>query len=335
MQNYIYVSISDEDKIVIFSLDSETGKLESKSVVNVPGGPAPLAVEPTRTFLYAGLRSSYQIASFRIDRHTGSLSRIGVISLDTDPCFLATDRKGRFLFSSYYSAGIVAIHLIGKDGTVKAPPVEWISTAENAHAIQTDPSNRFAFAPHTGPNFIAQFKFDELTGHLTPNPVPIVIPKEGEGPRHFCFHPNRDIVYVVNELGSSVTAYNFDPTSGCLSAIQTISTLPEDYPGENTCAQIRVTPSGKFLYASNRGHDSLACFSIESSSGQLRFLGPVPTETVPRAFALDPEGNFLFAAGLESGKLASYRINPQTGELTPLEIYPVGKRPMWVLAMSL
>ena len=140
---------------------------------------------------------------------------------------------------------------------------------------------------------------------------------------------------MVNEQGSSVTAYNFDSTTGCLAVFQTISTLPEDYPGENICAQIRITPSGQFLYASNRGHDSITCFSIEASTGQLTALGQVPTETVPRAFTLDPGGKFLFAAGLESGKLASYRINAQTGELTPLEIYPVGRKPMWVLAVSL
>jgi 6-phosphogluconolactonase len=335
MQHYLYVSLLGEDKIVIFSLDSETGKLESKSIVTIPGGPAPLAIDPTKKFLYSGLRDSYQIASFRIDQNMGNLSFLGAVPLDANPCFLATDRKGRFLLSSYYHAGSVAVHLIGEDGVVKVSPVESLSTAENAHSIQTDPSNRFAFIPHTGPNLILQCVFDEHTGRLDSNPVPSVIPEEGSGPRHFCFHPGKDLVYFVNELGSSVTAYNFDPISGCLSSFQMISTLPENYTGQNTCAQIQITPSGKFLYASNRGHDSIACFSIEAFSGQLTSLGQMPTEAIPRAFTLDPEGDFLFAAGRESGRLASYRINPQTGELTPLEIYPVGKSPMWVLAVSL
>lgn len=335
MQHYIYVSLSVDDKIVIFSMDSETGQLESRGVAHVRGGPALLAIDPAKKFLYVGLRSSYQLASFRIDQQSGELLLTGMISLDTDPCFLAIDRKGHFLLSSYYSAGLGGVHRLGKDGKVNTPPIEWISTAENAHSIQTDPSNRFAFVPHTGPNFIAQFRFDELLGHLTPNSVPTVIPEADVGPRHFCFHPNKNIVYVVNEQGSCITAYNFDPRTGCLSAFQTIATLPEEYPGENTCAQIHITPSGRFLYASNRGHDSIACFSIEDSTGQLTSLGQTPTETVPRAFTLDPEGNFLFAAGLESGRLASYRINSQTGKLMPLDIYSVGERPMWVLAMSL
>ncbi len=335
MQNYLYVSISGEDKIAIFLLNPETGELESKGIVHIPGGPAPLAVDPGRKFLYAGLRSSYQIASFLIDQNTGNLSLLGTVLLDDDPCFLTTDRKGRFLLSTYYSAGIVAVHRLRKDGMVAIPPIEWLSTDENAHSIQTDPSNTFAFVPHTGPNLIFQCLFNENTGHLAPNSIPTVHPEAAVGPRHFCFHPSRDIIYFVNEQGSSVTAYNFDPKTGTISAFQTVSTLPENYTEGNTCAQIQITPSGRFLYVSNRGHDSIACFSIEASTGKLTSSGQVPTEAIPRAFALDPEGNFLFAAGLESGKLASYRINAQTGKLTSLEIYPVGKQPMWVLAVSL
>jgi 6-phosphogluconolactonase len=334
MHQYIYVTLSGEDAITCFSLDRKTGRLTRIYTLQVPGGPAPLALDPAKKFLYVGLRSSYQIASFSFDPPTGKLRPIGTIPLDTDPCFLSTDCTGRFLFSSYHRAGIVAVHTIGADGGVATPPLEWLSTAENAHSIQTDPSNRFAFAPHTGPNFIAQFRFDETNGHLTPNSPPTVRPAQTEEPRHFCFHPNKHIVYVSNERGSSVTAYHFDLTTGCLAAFQTISTLPQQYRGENMCAQIRTTPSGQFLYVSNRGHDSIACFSLEASTGQLTAAGHTLTEKIPRAFTLDVEGRFLFAAGRESGNLASYQVNGQTGELIPLEIYPVGKSPMWVLAAT-
>lgn len=334
MPQYIYVTLSGEDTIACFSLDRETGRLTRTHTLQVPGGPAPLAIDPAQKFLYAGLRSSCQIASFAINPITGNLTPLGTIPLDADPCFLSTDRTGRFLLSSYYRAGVVAVHAIGSDRVVTMPPREWMTTAPNAHSIQTDPSNRFAFAPHTGPNFIAQFRFDATSGRLTPNSPPTVRPEQQEEPRHFCFHPEKDIVYVSNERGSSVTAYRFNAVTGCLTAFQTISTLPHDYTGENLCAKIRITPSGQFLYVSNRGHDSIACFSLEPSSGQLASLGQTPTEKTPRAFSLDVEGQFLFAAGLESGNLASYRINGQTGELTPLGIYPVGKRPMWVLAVA-
>lgn len=128
-----------------------------------------------------------------------------------------------------------------------------------------------------------------------------------------------------------MTAYRFDSSTGTLSAFQTVSTLPDNYEGSNTCAQIQISPSGNFLYAPNRGHNSIACFSIDADTGRLTPTGRVLTEAVPRAFSLDPGGNFLFAAGLESGRLASYRVNRDTGQLEPLEIYTVGKAPMWVL----
>ncbi len=201
--------------------------------------------------------------------------------------------------------------------------------------MQTDPSNRFAFVPHiaapVGPNVILQFKFNETTGRLTPNSPHRVIPEEGAGPRHFCFHPSLDILYFSNEQGCSVTAYRFNSSVGTLSAFQTVSTLPDDYKGISHCAQIQISSSGRFLYAPNRGHNSIACFSVDTYTGRLTPIGRVPTEAVPRAFSLDPEGNFLFAAGLESGRLVSYRVNGDTGELEPLETYTVGKEPMWVL----
>jgi len=335
MPYYMYVSISGEDKVLVFTVDPETGRLESQGDVTVTGSPAPLAIDPGRRFLYVGRRSAREISSYQIDWSTGELSLIGTAPLKADTCYLATDRKGRFLLSAYYSAGNVAVHPISDDGAVGSTPVEWLDTARGAHSMQTDPSNKFAFVPHiaapTGPNVILQFKFSEATGRLTPNSPHRVIPKEGAGPRHFCFHPSLDILYFSNEQGCSVTAYRFNSLVGTLSAFQMVSTLPDDYKGRNTCAQIQISPTGRFLYAPNRGHNSIACFSVDAYTGRLTPIGQVPTEAVPRAFSLDPEGNFLFAAGLESGRLVSYRVNGDTGELEPLETYAIGKAPMWVL----
>ncbi|MFC1941355.1 lactonase family protein [Chloroflexota bacterium] len=348
MPYYMYVSMGGlpvapkdkqyyvgEDRILIFTVDPETGRLESQGDVVVTGGPAPLAIDPGRRFLYVGRRGARVISSYRIDWSTGRLSLISTASLEADPCYITTDRKGRFLLSSYYNAGKVAVHSIGDDGTMGTIPVEWLDTARGAHSIQTDPSNRFAFVPHiaarNGPNMILQFNFNEATGHLTPNSPHSVIPEEGAGPRHFCFHPSLDVLYFCNEQGSSVTAYRFDSSLGTLIAFQMVSTLPDDYEGRNTCAQIQILPSGRFLYAPNRGHNSIACFSVDAYTGWLTPNGRVPTEAIPRAFSLDPEGNFLFAAGLESGRLASYRVNGDTGELEPLETYAIGRAAMWVL----
>jgi 6-phosphogluconolactonase len=204
--------------------------------------------------------------------------------------------------------------------------------------MQADPSNRFVFVPHiagNGPNAIYQFKFDARIGGLRPNSPAQVSPERLDGPRHFCFHPSKPMVYFSNEQGCSITAYAFDQEKGLLSPLQTVSTLPAGYTDRNSCSQIQIAPSGKFLYAPNRGHNSIACFSVDATTGHLTALGQMPSETVPRAFSLDPTGTFLYAAGLESGRLAAYRIDQNSGLLQPLEVYPVGNRPMWVMILRL
>jgi 6-phosphogluconolactonase len=330
----MYVSLQDDDKILVFTMDAETGKLTPKGEIPVSGGPSPLTISPDRKVLYVGHRNVPEISSFRIDPDTGGLTQSGTVSPEAAPTFLSTDRKGKYLLSAYYQGAHAAVHPIGDNGAVGGPPIEWLETATGAHAMQTDPSNKFAFVPHiagNGPNAIFQFRFNENTGHIIPNSPPRVEPAEHLGPRHFCFHPTQNILYFSNEQGCSVTGYRLDTAKGTLSAFQTITTLPEGYAERNTCSQIQISPSGKFLYAPNRGHNSIACFSVNASFGQLTSIGQVPTEAVPSAFSLDPEGNFLYAAGSESDRLASYQVNSDTGELTPLETYSVGERPMWVL----
>ena len=338
MACFMYVSLKDDDKVAIFTMDAQTGILKMKAEVPVPGGPSPLAISPDRKTLYVGHGGSSVLSSFRIDQDTGGLTQSGTVSLDAAPEFLATDRNGRFVLSAYYYGGYAAVHPVGDDGAVGGAPIEWLKTATGSHAMQTDPSNKFAFVPHIagdGPNAIFQYRFDEDTGHITPNSPPRVEPEEYLGPRHFCFHPTKDILYFSDEQGCSVTGYSLDTSTGTLSAFQTITTLPEGYTETNTCSQIQITPSGKFLYAPNRGHNSIAGFSVDPSTGRLTAIGQVSTEAVPHAFSLDPEGKFLFAAGSDFGRIASYRINGDTGELTSLETYSVGQMPMWVLMTSL
>ena len=335
---HAYVSLQDDDKISIFTVEPATGKLAWQEDVAVNGGPAPLAIDPSRNFLYVGRRGTQEISSYRIDQGTGGLSLIGTTPLQGEPVYVATDRTGKFVLSAYYYQSTAAVHAVDRHGVVTFPPVEWHYTAGGAHAIQTDRSNRFAFVPHIanrGPNAIFQFRFDEKSGRLTPNDPPRYSPQEYLGPRALAFHPTLDIVYFSDEQGSSVSAYQLDPSAGILAPFQTISTLPDGYSEANTCSQIQIAPSGRFLYAPNRGHNSVASFGVDASTGRLTAIGRVPTEPVPRAFSLDPDGSFLFVAGLESGRLASYGVDPDSGELTPLEIYEAGNRPMWVLITEL
>ena len=350
MPTYVYVAAQDDNKVSVFNMEAGTGKLTPKAEVPIPDGPHLLAISPDRKVIYVGQRGLPGISSWQIDQNTGDITQNGSVSTDGLSDSLSTDRKGKYLLSAQYQAGHVSIHPLADDGSLGAPATEHLATDIGAHAIYTDPSNRFAYVPHIarlfdnvleppkdelGPNVIYQFRFDENTGHLTPN-SPLKIEQDGNlGPRYYCFHPTQDIVYFSDEQGCSVTAYHMDSSVGTLSAFQTITTLPEGVTQRNTCSQIQISPTGKFLYVPNRGHNSIACFSVDSSTGRLSAIGQVPTEAVPSAFSLDPEGKFVFAAGSATGRLAAYRINDDMGELTPLETYPVGERPMGVLVTSL
>ncbi|MFQ6030471.1 MAG: lactonase family protein [Dehalococcoidia bacterium] len=348
MAQFVYVSIQDDDKILIFDLDSTTGGLTLQSEVPAAGGPSALTTNPAGSVIYASIRNSNEIASFSVDSSTGSLTPIGKVSVDASPTYLCTDRRGRFLLAAYYQGRHVGVYQIQGDNSLGDTPVQWLETDIGAHSINVDHSNRYAFVPHIariqdnvlgpppdalGPNVIYQFMFDQDSGQLTPN-TPLKLEQDGFlGPRHYCYHPSLDVVYFSNEQGCSVSSYRLDSASGTLSPLQTISTVPGGFDGRNTCSQIQITSNGKLLYVPNRGHNSIAGFTVDSS-GNLTSMEQVPTEAVPSAFSLDTTGNFLFSAGSASDRLAAYRVNPDTGALTPLDTYGVGKRPMEVLAIS-
>ena len=190
MPNVMYVSLQGDDKILRFTMDAATGALTPQEAVTVPGGPAPIAVDPARRFLYVARRGERKISSYRIDQGSGALSMIGTVSLVTDPCYISTDRKGRFLLSAYYEGRGVSIHPIGDDGAVGDPPVEQLETARGAHGFQTDPANRFAFVPHiAGRGRLAAYRVDADTGVLHPlqiyplgtRPMWVMIIKIGKG----------------------------------------------------------------------------------------------------------------------------------------------------------
>ncbi len=339
MPTFVYVTASGDDKILIFGQDEDSGALEKVGEVDAEGRPAPLATDPNGRFLYVARRDVNKLSSYSIDPATGDLDLLGVADLESDPNYLATDKTGRWLLSAYYIAGRCAVHPIDESGVAQSPPVEWRETGPGAHCMQTDASNRFAFVPHigggNGVNAIFQFLFDEETGTLTPND-PVSVSQDGNlGPRHYCFHPSLDVLYFSNEQGCSVTAYEFDSEMGRLSAFQTVSTLPSPWSGRNSCAQIRINPSGTMLFAPNRGHDSIACFLIDQESGRLTRTAIVPSEAVPRALNVDPQGKFLYSAGLDSGKLAAYEVNEAWGGIDRIGTYEVGREPMWVLPVSL
>jgi 6-phosphogluconolactonase len=334
-ETFVYVSVAAEKRIAVYRLDGATGRLTHRSDCKVADGePGALTTDPEKRFLLAAIRSTGKLASFRIDPATGALAHVGSVPAGPDPAQISTDRSGRFLLTAYYVDAKVTVHAIGKDGTLREKPLQSLPTADKAHAVVPDPSNRYVFVPHTGPDAIFQFAFDASEGRLTAgSPEKLTTPK-GTGPRHLVFHPSRPVAYVANEQGGSVTAYALDPKRGTLKPLETVSTLPKDFEGSNACAEIRVHPSGKFLYVSNRGHDSIACFALDGD-GKVSALGQEPTEKTPRSFDLEPTGKYLFAAGESSGRLVAYSVDGKNGRLKKLETYEVGKTPWWVLAVDL
>ncbi len=331
MAYHVYISNSGSNFFSHFLMDEGSGALVPQANVELEGAPGAVTVRPDGTQMFVALRSAQKLASYAVDREKGTLVKLAETSLAEGPPYLFLDNRGAFLLSSYYGSGQVGVHGVAADGAISDQPLQMIPTAVHAHSIQTDRTNRFALVPHTNPaNAIFQFRFDEQTGRLTPNDPPKIEPATPEGPRHFAFHPTRDLLYSVNENGSTVSAHHFDPEAGTLASFQVISTLPTGFDNEdNTTAEIKITPDGQFLYGSNRGHDSLALFAI-GDDGRLTAKGHYPTEATPRFFELDPSGRFVYAVGQGSGRLRSYSIDVDTGELTPLEQHEVGASPLWI-----
>ena len=327
-----YISLAGDDKIATLALECSSGGFEIVRETAVSGGPGPMTLSPNGRRLYAARRAINKMSGFEVDPADGKLEHLGAIGLHSDPCFISTDRAGRFLLAAYYTAGAVSVHAIDETGRLLPDPVVWTKTLPKAHCIHMDETNRYTFLPHVGEsNTIFQYRFDADTGLLSDNEPARVDQPEGLGPRHYSFHPNGKFVYFDNEQGSSVTAYRFDRAAGTLAPFQTVSTLPGGFDGHNSCAQIWMTPSGRNLYASNRGHDSVAMYAVDGETGSLTYLGAEPTLATPRAFGIDPSGSCMLVGGLDSGEVASYRIDPNSGRLSHLATAYVGQQPMWFL----
>ena len=313
-ETFVYCSAAKDQSLDLLRMNSKSGSLTKVARLATPGEPGALTTSPDGSLLFAALRSTGKLASFRVDSATGELTPINVVDGGADPAQISVDHSGRFLLTAYYVAGKISVHRIADDGALGEKSEQELATAEKAHAIVPDRTNRFVFVPHTGPNTIFQFTWNQDLGRLTPQREPRLDRPAQTGPRHLAWHPTRPIAYIDNEQSSSVTAYLL-AGDGSLQPGTTVSTLPADFRGSNSTAEIKVHPSGRFLYVSNRGHDSLAVIRIDPSGEKLSLVATEPTEKTPRSFDIDPSGQFLLAAGESSGRLAVSRIDPDTGRL--------------------
>lgn len=330
----VYVSESGDKRLAIWSLDKPSGELQRIGETPLPGSPGSLSISPDRRHLYASVRSAKQFATLDVDATTGALSNPIFAEAGFNAAYIYVDKTGRWLLAASYSEGAAGLSAI-KNGCVEGLPVVTLETGRKAHCIQTDPANRFAFVPHVGElNKVEQLRFDAKAGTLTRNTPPHLFGGEGEGPRHMQFHPNGRWAYFVNEQGKSVTLCDYDAEKGTLTALQSVPTVPEDWRAKGSCADIHISADGRFVYASNRGHDSLARFAVNAQTGELTPLGQTPTEKTPRSFCLVPGDQFVVSAGESSHRLIVYRRNAETGALSPLKTYDCGKGPAWVMSVE-
>ena len=320
--------------IYVYSLDVTSGALELCSLAE--GGPNPsyLAYDPSQRFLYAVNElkefegaSSGAVSAFSIGPESGHLTFLNrKPSLGTDPCHLTVDRTGRFVLVANFRSGSVCILPIREDGSLgdatdviqhegsSTDPVR--QSGPHAHAVTIDETGRFVFVPDLGIDKLMVYTFDANRGKLTPNAVPWVELTAGAGPRQLVMHPGGGYAYLINELDSTMTAFRYDRDKGSLREIQTLSTLPEDFSGESNCAEVQISPSGKFLYGSNRGHDSIVTYAIDQADGLLTCVGHQSTQgKTPRHFAVSPSGEFLLAANQDTDNVVTFRLDRASGEL--------------------
>jgi 6-phosphogluconolactonase len=300
--------------------------------------PSFLTIDSVNRFLFAVNEtdksegsSGGSVSSFAIERTSGRLKLINSQpTLGASPCYIISDPEDKFLLITNYTGGSIIVFPI-LDGANIGSNIRFIQNTGKSinperqagphpHSIVLSPDSRFAFIPDLGLDKILIYRFDQARGTLGSNAIPFVSLKPGSGPRHFTFHPDHKSAYVINELNSTIIAYHYKPANGKLKEIQTISTLPGGFTGENYCADIHIHPEGKFLYGSNRGHNSIACYSIDQSNGKLEMIGCTSAGGEwPRNFAIDPSGQYLLAANQRSDDIITFSINKETGELTPTE----------------
>jgi 6-phosphogluconolactonase len=322
--------------IYAYRFDASTSEITPLGLAAETANPSFVAPHPNGRFLYAVNEvgnykgpNSGGVSAFSIDHATGKLTFLNeVSSRGADPCYIIVDKTGKYVLVANYTGGSIAVFPVLADGKLGEASA-FVQHAghgtdpkrqegPHAHSIDLSPDGTFAMVDDLGLDELLVYKFDGGKGSLTPNDPPFAKLDAGAGPRHFVLRPDGKFAYVVAEMGHTVTVFSNDATSGKLQSLQTVTTLPKDFKGRNDDAEIQVHPSGKFLYASNRGDDSIAIYAIDGSKGTLTQVGIVPTGgKEPRSFEIDPTGTLLFAENQKSDTIVIFRIDAKTGNLTP------------------
>jgi 6-phosphogluconolactonase len=299
----------------------DTYRVEDGELAGGPGlvaGSLPSWIVAARggTVYYALDENNSQVRTFAVAPGIGALRELGAVpSGGQGPVHMALDATERWLLVAHYTSGDVSVLPVRDDGSLGDTPSDVEATGRNTHQVVLAPSNRHVLVPCVGDNHIAQLGFDATTGALTRNPVPVAPAEPGAGPRHLALHPSNGHAYVVNERAATVTAWRFDAATGRLARGPSLATIPLAYGGDNSGAEVLVAPNGRFVYTSNRGHDSVSVFSIDDR-GTLRYLDRTPSGgMVPRSMALTPRGDRLLVANQGSNQITAFTVDPLAGTL--------------------
>ena len=319
---------TDSKGIQIYQVNTNKGQWEWLGVAETTN-PSFLAIAPNKRYLYATTEVGADkaiVSAFAIDPATGLLRLLNAQPAEgSAPCHVAVDQQGQFVYAANYGSGNVLVYPVQPEGGLAAcsdrvqhinpNPDSARQDGPHAHSVNIDPSGRFLLVCDLGIDRVMIYRLDEPPGKLSPNPVPFAQLDPGSGPRHLAFHPDGKHVYVINELNNTITAFDYHAKWGGLTTKQVISTLPVGYTDVSYCADIHVHPNGKFLYGSNRGHESIAIFAIDEQ-GALTFIGHESVRGKwPRNFAIDPSGQLLYVANERSDNIVAFQIDPQTGLL--------------------
>jgi 6-phosphogluconolactonase len=322
--------------IYCFRFDPERGALDPVGVTEGVRNSSYLAFDPKRKSLYCVNefkefegKASGAVSAFRIDQKTGALTFLNMkASHGTDPCHLIVDKSGKNVLIANFASGSVSVLPIKRDGSLKDAScvIQHEGTSvdpkrqagPHAHAVELSADNRFAFVPELGGDKVMIYALDAERGMLTPNKhQPFIKMAPGAGPRQLVMHPNGKFAYLINELNSTMSAYRYDTKKGTLTELQTLPTLPAGFHAYSSCAEVQIAPSGKFLYGSNRGDDSIVIYAIDKK-GMLTLVGHESTRgRIPRNFEIHPSGEFLAAANQDTNNVILFRIDQKTGKLTP------------------
>ena len=314
----------------VYRMDPATGALTLAHTVIGLDNPSYLALDPHGRYLYAAEEITVgHVSAFAVDPATGGLTLLNrQPSQGADPAHLCVDRDGHWLLVANYSSGTIAIFPVAADGSLGAAAdvVQHHGSsvhperqqAPHAHYITVDPSNRFVLVADLGMDAVLIYRLDSAQGRLVSHDPPAIAMPPGSGPRHLAWHPDGRHAYVIHELASTLEVCSYDAQRGRLQSIQQLSTLPDGFTGTNSTAAVRVAPSGRFVYGSNRGHDSIASFAVDGASGKLRATGHTPTQgRTPRDFNIDPAGRFLLAANQDTDTIVVFSLDEATGALMP------------------